>query len=126
LQGILGLLELVEYSPLSAEQRRQVRLASEAGQALRQILDDVLDYAKMDAGRLRLALAPLDLRALFASVLSLLAQRAGQGLQLQQWVQPDVPVQLVADGARLRQILLNLVGNAIKFTERGSVVVRQC
>ncbi|MGE6497819.1 ATP-binding protein [Cupriavidus metallidurans] len=122
LQGILGLLELVEYSPLSAEQRRQVRLASEAGQALRQILDDVLDYAKMDAGRLRLALAPLDLRALFASVLSLLAQRAqAKGLQLQQWVQPDVPVQLVADGARLRQILLNLVGNAIKFTERGSV-----
>jgi len=125
LHGILGLMELLEDSPLSAEQQRQLRLARESGQALGQVLDDVLDYAKIEAGRLHLVPAPLDLRRLFDDVLSLLAPRAqAKALVIRQWVQPAIPAQLLADSVRLRQILVNLLGNAVKFTERGSVEMR--
>lgn len=122
LQGILGLLELLQHSSLSPSQERHVRLASDSGQALRQILDDVLDYAKIEAGRLELFPTPVDLRVLCESVASLLAPHAqAKALQLRVTLQPKVPAQVLADGVRLRQILLNLLGNAIKFTERGSV-----
>jgi len=125
LHGILGLLELLEHSPLSADQQRSLRLARESGQALGQILDDVLDYAKLEASRLRITPTPLDLRALLSSVLSLMAPRAeAKALSMEQRVLPAVPAQVLADGIRLRQILLNLLGNAIKFTERGAVELR--
>lgn len=123
--GILGLIELLQGTSLKLEQQRMVELARESGHALGQILDDILDYAKIEAGRVAITLTPLDLRELFDGVLGALLPKAfKKGLQLRQVVEVDVPAVVNADGIRLRQILFNLLGNAIKFTERGSVVLR--
>lgn len=125
MNGILGLMELLQTTTLTTEQRRMVGLTSESGRALAQILDDILDYAKIEAGRLRITTAPLDLRELFDGVLSALLPQAFQkGLHLKQTVSADVPAKVQGDAVRLRQILFNLLGNAIKFTERGSVMLR--
>ncbi|MNJ32582.1 Sensor histidine kinase RcsC [compost metagenome] len=122
MNGVLGLVELLQNTSLTVEQHRMLALAQESGLALAQILDDILDYAKIEAGRLSIMRAPLDVRELLDSVMSLLLPQAHEkGLQLRQVVGVDVPAVVLADGVRLRQILLNLFGNAIKFTERGSV-----
>ncbi len=125
MHGILGLVELLQNTALAPEQQRMLALARESGQALAQILDDILDYAKIEAARLAIVPAPLDLRDLLDSVLSLLLPQAQEkGLQLRLYVSPEVPATVRADGIRMRQILCNLVGNAIKFTDRGSVTLR--
>lgn len=124
MNGVLGLVELLQNTDLSVEQHRMLALAQESGLALAQILDDILDYAKIEAGRLSIMRAPLDLRELLDSVMSLLLPQAhDKGLQLRQTVGADVPAMILADGIRVRQILLNLFGNAIKFTEQGSVTL---
>lgn len=124
MNGVLGLVELLQNTELSVEQHRMLALARESGLALAQILDDILDYAKIEAGRLSIMRAPLDLRELLDSVMSLLLPQAHEkGLQLRQTVGADVPAVILADGIRVRQILLNLFGNAIKFTEHGSVTL---
>jgi len=125
MNGILGLIELLQATALTPEQMRMVELARESGQALGQILDDILDYAKIEAGRLSITPAPLDVRELFDSVLGALLPKAFEkGLHLKQSVAGNVPAMVQADGIRLRQILFNLLGNAIKFTERGGVTLR--
>lgn len=125
MNGILGLVELLQNTGLAPEQQRLLALAQESGQALAQILDDILDYAKIEAGRLAIVPAPLDLRDLVDSVASLLMPQAQKkGLQMRLYVSPKVPATVRADGIRLRQILFNLLGNAIKFTDRGSVALR--
>jgi len=125
MNGILGLIELLQATTLTAEQHRMVDLARESGQALGHILDDILDYAKIEAGRLSITPTPLDLRELFDGVLgALLPSSFEKGLHLKQMVDADVPAIVRADGLRLRQILFNLLGNAIKFTEAGSVTLR--
>lgn len=125
MNGILGLVELLQNTALTPEQQRMLALARESGQALAQVLDDILDYARIEAGRLAIVPAPLDLRELFDSVSSLLLPQAHEkGLQLRLHVSPDVPATVRADGIRVRQILFNLLGNAIKFTDRGSVTLR--
>ncbi|QGS33072.1 ATP-binding protein [Cupriavidus metallidurans] len=125
MNGILGLIELLQRTPLTAEQQRMVALAGESGQALGRILDDILDYAKLEAGRLAILRAPVDLRELFDGVLgSLLPQAFQKGLRLKQRVSAEVAAIVQADGIRLRQILFNLLGNAIKFTDHGSVMLR--
>ncbi|AVA37752.1 transporter substrate-binding domain-containing protein [Cupriavidus metallidurans] len=124
MNGILGLIELLQKTPLTAEQQRMVGLAGESGQALGRILDDILDYAKLEAGRLDILRAPVDLRELFDGVLgSLLPQAFQKGLRLKQRVSAEVAAIVQADGIRLRQILFNLLGNAIKFTDHGSVTL---
>ncbi|WER49884.1 ATP-binding protein [Cupriavidus sp. WKF15] len=125
MNGILGLVELLQNTGLAPEQQRLLALAQESGQALAQILDDILDYAKIEAGRLAILPAPLDLRDLLDSVSSLLMPQAQKkGLQLRLYVSPEVPATVRADGIRMRQILFNLLGNAIKFTDHGSVALR--
>src|SRR5262249_49875482 len=95
-----------------------------AANALLGIINDILDFAKIEAGRLELDSADFSLRAAVGDTLRALAVRAHKkGLELIYEVQPDVPDALIGDAGRLRQILLNLAGNAIKFTERGEIVV---
>src|SRR5262249_7861237 len=99
MNGILGLVELLQNTVLPPEQQRMLALAQESGQALAQILDDILDYAKIEAGRLAIVPAPLDLRDLLDSVASLLMPQAQEkGLWLHLYVSPDVPATVRADG----------------------------
>jgi len=124
MNGILGMAHLLLDTPLASVQRRQVETLRDSGQALLTILNDILDFSKMEAGKLELTHEDFDLERVVASVTALMTPRAGEkGLVLRASVAPDVPTALRGDAGRLRQVLLNLVGNAIKFTERGEVVV---
>jgi signal transduction histidine kinase/CheY-like chemotaxis protein len=124
LNGLLGALELLSRAPLEAPQRRLVGIAHSSGSGLLAVLNDVLDYAKFDADQVALRLQPVDLRALVDSVVALFSAPAhAQGLTLHGEVSPEVPAWVSADSQRLRQVLLNLVGNAIKFTDRGRVTI---
>ncbi|MCL9846162.1 ATP-binding protein [Ralstonia solanacearum] len=122
MNGVLGLVELLLQTPLEREQQRMVTLAQESSRALLHILDDILDYAKIEAGHLAVTPAPTDLRELFDSTVGLLAGRAHErSLSVRVEVDAAVPAMVSVDGMRLRQVLSNLLSNAIKFTERGSV-----
>jgi signal transduction histidine kinase/CheY-like chemotaxis protein len=125
MNGVLGALELLRRSTLDADQRRLVRTAASSGSSLMTILNDVLDHSKIEAGKLNLTSAPFSLHAQCVSVISLFRGNAeGKGLKLTLDLEPDVEEWVIGDAQRLKQVLLNLVGNAIKFTERGEVVLR--
>jgi PAS domain S-box-containing protein len=124
MNAILGMTELALDTLLTDDQRQYLTTVKSAADALLGIINDILDFAKIEAGRLELDPADFWLRAAVGDTLRALAVRAHKkGLELIYQIQPDVPDALVGDAGRLRQILLNLVGNAIKFTERGEVVV---
>ena len=124
LNGVLGMLQLLEASDLNPEQEDYIRKACQASQRLTQLLSDVLDLSRIEAGKLTLRNAPMDMRALQASVLDIFMPIATQkGLALEYLVDPRIPRELVGDEMRLRQILFNLVGNAVKFCEKGFVRV---
>jgi hypothetical protein len=125
LNAVLGYTELLARTQLDPEQREHTRAARQAGKALFAIVNDVLDYSKIEAGKMELDRIDLDLTALFDDVVQELAGAAvSRGILLFATLGPDVPRGLSADPTRLRQILANLVGNAIKFTSVGSVVLR--
>ncbi|HKB42680.1 MAG TPA: response regulator [Gemmataceae bacterium] len=125
MNAILGMTELVLDTPLADDQRQCLRTVKSAADNLLGILNDLLDFAKIEAGRLDLDLGDFSLRAAVGNTLRALAERSHRkGLELVCNVQPDVPDALVGDAGRLRQVLLNVVGNAIKFTEQGEVVVQ--
>jgi PAS domain S-box-containing protein len=125
MNAILGMTELVLDTGLRDDQRQCLRTAKAAADNLLAILNDLLDFSKIEAGKLELDPADFSLRAVVADTLRALATRAHQkGLELAGQVRPDVPDALVGDAGRLRQVLLNLIGNAIKFTPTGEVVVR--
>ncbi len=125
MNGVLGALDLLRHSQLDANQRRLVRTAASSGESLMSILNDVLDHSKIEAGKLNLAHAPLSLHSLAASVAALFRANAeSKGLELRFEVESDVANWVIGDAQRLKQVLLNLVGNAIKFTERGHVTLR--
>src|SRR5207249_672994 len=125
MNAILGMTELALDTPLTDDQRQCLRTVKSAADNLLGIINDLLDFAKIEAGKLELAPAAFSLRAAVGDTLRALAVRAHtKGLELIYEVQPDVPDALVGDAGRLRQVLLNLVGNAIKFTDEGEVVVR--
>jgi PAS domain S-box-containing protein len=125
MNAILGMTELVLEMPLAEDQRQCLKTAKSAADNLLGIINDLLDFAKIEAGKLELDPAGFSLRAAVDDPLRALAMRAHKkGLELIGNVQDDLPDALVGDAGRLRQVLLNLVGNAIKFTERGEVVVR--
>ncbi|HEV3261236.1 MAG TPA: PAS domain S-box protein [Gemmataceae bacterium] len=125
MNAILGMTELALDSPLTEDQRQCLKTVKAAADNLLGIINDLLDFSKIEAGKLELEPADFSLRAALGDTLRTLAMRAHRkGLELVSHVQPDVPDALVGDAGRLRQVLLNLVGNAIKFTEEGEVVVR--
>src|SRR5438094_931396 len=123
--AILGLTELALDTELTEEQRQCLKPVKSAAGTLLGMINDLLDFAKIEAGKRELDPAAFSLRAAVGDTLRALAVRAhNKGLELISQVQPDVPDALVGDAGRLRQVLLNLVGNAIKFTDEGEVVVR--
>ena len=125
MNGVLGALELLRSSTLDPQQRRLVKTAASSGESLMTILNDVLDHSKIEAGKLNLARTPLSLHATASSVVALFKANAeAKGLALLLEIEPDVTNRVLGDAQRLKQVLLNLVGNAIKFTERGGVSLR--
>ena len=125
MHGILGLSELLLGSGLAQPQREQVELVRTSAEALLVLVDDILDLARVEAGRLLLRPRDFGLQELTGNVVRLLAPQAGErGIDLRLEVAPRVPDSLHGDTVRLRQVLLNLVGNAIRFTRKGSVTVR--
>ena len=125
MNAILGMTELALDTPLTEDQRQCLKTVKSAADNLLGIINDLLDFSKIEAGKLELDPADFSLRAAVGDTLRALAVRAhAKGLELVCHVQPDVPDALVGDAGRLRQVLLNLVGNAIKFTDDGEVVVR--
>ena len=122
LHGIMGMAESLAKSPLSPDQRTSVRLLQASAGSLLEAVEDLLDYSLLEAGQLRLVSEEFDLEQLLADLFGALEAPARQGgLRLRYDAQPDVPVLLKGDARRLRQVLHNLVSNAIKFTPAGEI-----
>ncbi len=124
MNGVLGMLRVVRDTPLSNEQRGYLRTASDSAEALLLLLNDVLDFSKIEAGRLELEHAPFAPSVAVKAVSDLMMARArDKGLNFDLDQRDTVPGAIIGDATRLRQILVNLIGNAIKFTERGRVAL---
>jgi two-component system sensor histidine kinase/response regulator len=125
LNGVLGMAELLAATDLDDEQREQLNLLRFSGESLLALINDILDFSKIEARQLSLETTPFSLRGSLADTLKSLALRAhAKGLELAYEILDEVPDGLLGDPMRLRQMLLNLINNAIKFTERGEVFVR--
>ncbi len=125
LNGILGMTALALRTRLSAEQREYLTTVKSSAESLLEIVNDILDFSKIEAQRLELERAEFDLRETVGDAAKLLALRAAEkGIELACHIMPDVPEALLGDAGRLRQVLLNVMGNAVKFTARGEVVLR--
>jgi two-component system sensor histidine kinase/response regulator len=124
MNGIMGMTELLLDTPLLGEQREYLEMVKSSADALLNVINDILDFSKIEAGKLDVDPIAFALRSRLGDTIKTLAARAHEkGLELTFHVAPDVPDAVIADLARLRQILVNLVGNAIKFTEHGEVAV---
>jgi two-component system sensor histidine kinase/response regulator len=124
MNGVLGMIELLLESGVNPTQQRLAQTAQQSGEALLGIINDILDFSKIEAGRMELELLPFNLRAMVEEVATLLAERAHRkGLELVCGVEPSLPLAFKGDVGRIRQILTNLVANAIKFTHEGEVVI---
>lgn len=125
LSGMLGMNHLLAQTKLSDEQRNYLDGMRQSGQSLVQLVEDLLDYSTMEAGRFRLNPRAENLRRLIESIVEMLAHRAHEkGIEITSFVAPEVSDHLDFDPARLRQVLFNLLGNAVKFTREGGVVIR--
>lgn len=125
MNGVMGMLELLADTPLDSEQQEYVTVARSAADSLLNVIDDILDFSKIESGKLELEAIDFDLRELIEDTASLLARRAqDKGLELVAFVPETIPQRVTGDPVRLRQILTNLLGNAVKFTEQGEVVLQ--
>ena len=124
LNGIIGMTELLLHSDLTEKQQRFAKTVQHSGEALLRVINDILDFSKIEAGKLELEQISFDLRETVEEVAALLAEQAHRkGLELVCHIQPEVPSFVAGDPHRLRQILINLVSNAIKFTQWGEVIL---
>ena len=122
LNAIIGMTSILLDVPLTPVQHEYVEIIRQGGDSLLDIINDILDFSKIEAGHMELELIPCDLRATIEQVLDLFSERAAHtGLELGASLDPDVPHCVVTDPTRLRQILVNLIGNALKFTSQGGV-----
>jgi PAS domain S-box-containing protein len=124
MNGIIGMADLLHDTALNTEQRDYLETIRNSGDSLLTIINDILDLSKIEAGKIELNVAPLDLRECIESTLDLLASSASEkGLEIAYLMSNSTPGAIIGDATRLRQILLNLTGNAIKFTDEGEVVI---
>ena len=125
MNAIIGMADLLWETPLASEQREYVRIFRKAGSQLLDLINDILDLSKVESGHLVLESIDFDLGEVLDKTLEMMAIRAHEkGLELALRIAPEIPTALVGDPARLRQVLINLIGNAVKFTEQGEVIVR--
>ncbi|MGF1446614.1 MAG: ATP-binding protein [Pikeienuella sp.] len=125
MNGVTGMLSLLLRSRLDETQRLQAETAHASASGLMRILNDILDYSKLEANEMQIDAMPYDLRDVVSEVTAMLSFRAGEkGLDLRTEIDPDLPARLIGDPARVRQVLVNLAGNAIKFTETGYVLIK--
>jgi PAS domain S-box-containing protein len=124
MNAVIGMTDLLLGTELAPEQREFAEVVRSSGEALLHVIDDILDYSKIEAGKLELERAPLDLRECVEGALEIVAPRAWEKqIELGCLIDESAPAGIVGDAARLRQVLLNLLSNAVKFTEQGEVVV---
>ncbi|MBF0422666.1 MAG: response regulator [Magnetococcales bacterium] len=124
MNGVVGMLELLDRTELDANQRHFLSTAIQSAELQLAVINDILDFSKIEAGRLELEEIPFDLTEVVEETAAMLAERAhGKGLELAVFIQPELPNRLKGDSLRMRQVLINLMANAIKFTEKGEVVV---
>jgi TMAO reductase system sensor TorS len=125
MNGVMGMSELLQGTELSARQRRLAETITRSASGLLEIINDILDFSKIEAGKLELEHIEFALREIIEETIEILVLRArAKGLELRCEIEPSVPAAVRGDPVRLRQVLINLAGNAIKFTESGEVVVR--
>jgi CheY-like chemotaxis protein len=125
MNGIIGMTSLTLHTQLDEEQREYVMTVQRSSQSLLKVLNDILDFSKIESGKLDLEIQPVDLEGTLMSCLQLFsASAAEKDVDLLCQVDPDVPTMIASDPTRLQQVIVNLIGNAVKFTERGQVVVR--
>ena len=124
LNGILGMADLLRDTTLTPEQLTYVKAVKTSGDALLSLIDEILDFSKIEAGRIDLDARAFDLTALIEETVELIAPRAqAKELEIASYVEDGLPRRVIGDAARLRQVLLNLAGNAVKFTDRGGVAI---
>jgi PAS domain S-box-containing protein len=123
LNGLVGMLDLLRGEPLPPESATKVAIAARGADALLGVLNDILDWSRIEAGRLELAVAPFDLHEVLRDAADLFRSRLEPGVELHTAVPADLPRWVAGDAQRVRQVLLNLVGNAVKFTHAGSIVI---
>jgi signal transduction histidine kinase/ActR/RegA family two-component response regulator len=125
MNGVIGMTSLLLDTPLSTKQRQYAEMIASSGESLMAVINDILDISKIEAGRIEFVQAPFCLQTVLEEVLSPMRPKAHQnGVEVSATIAPGIPSQWVGDSFRIRQILFNLVGNAVKFTERGSVKLR--
>jgi signal transduction histidine kinase/DNA-binding response OmpR family regulator len=125
IHGVMGMLDLLGATELDGQQRHFAETAKNSAVTLLRVINDVLDFSKIEAGKLEIESIPFDVRQVVEETCALLAEQAhAKGLQFHCFVPADTPLALCGDPTRLRQVLFNLIGNAIKFTKRGEVGVR--
>jgi two-component system sensor histidine kinase/response regulator len=125
MNGVLGFTNLLLDTPLTTEQRDWLLTIRSSGESLLTLINDILDFSKIESGRMELEQHPVSVRRCVEEVLDLLWSKANEKkIELLHWIEPDVPEWIVSDGTRLRQVLVNVVGNAIKFTNKGEVEVK--
>jgi signal transduction histidine kinase/CheY-like chemotaxis protein len=122
MNGVIGMSGLLLDTRLDTQQREYTETIQSSAESLLTVLNDILDFSKIEAGKLRLEDMPFDLQTLLEQTVDILSSRAhAQGIELLHFIEPGTPVQLLGDANRLRQVWLNLAGNAVKFTHRGEV-----
>jgi signal transduction histidine kinase len=124
MNGVIGMLDLARLNPMDDETRDYLRIAQNSAQSLLVILNDILDVSKIEAGKMHIEHAPFSIEAVTRDVMQLLLPQfreksLAQGIE----ISPRIPATLIGDSLRVRQVLLNLIGNALKFTRQGSILV---